>query len=127
MTTPGEHRALAEKDIALMRGNYEPSDPEWGRLAASAQAHLTAALLEVLAVIELNTTPPEPLRYPGLPEGYSIEVRTSQPGGSQTKIGYALTVPAGYTITSRYLWDRPETALAAGIRAAREHAAGKEG
>ena len=110
--TPGEHRALAEADIAAMRRNAGPGTPQYHGLALSALAHILSA---VAAYLE----PPPPPDVPGMPSGWQISIRRS-PVNSRFW-GYTTTDPDGREWpASKFQWAEPENALAAGIKHARQ-------
>lgn len=112
--TPAEHRVLAEKNLDTMRG-YGPGSPGYHGLALSAIAHILAAVAEYLE-------PPPDQGIPGLPAGWRLETQRSRAGSRLW--GFMLTAPDGEPASSRYSWSSPETAVAAGIRVARDvHAA----
>lgn len=107
--------AAARRDLVRM-GAYPPGTPAALQLATSALAHATNAMLALLDALLGSLEPP---RIPGLPDGYELAV--SQAGEGERRWRYELTVPSGGVIVpARYAWDYPETAMVAGIRAARE-------
>lgn len=108
--TPAEHRAQAEASLALLF-RYAPSTDMYRNLALSAIAHVLAAVAEYLE-------PPQAQSVPGLPAGWRLE--TQQSGTGDRKWAYVLSAPGGNPHFSRYTWSASETALAAGLRAARE-------
>ena len=113
MSIVTEHVAAARQDLIRM-GAYPPGNPASLRLSVSAFTHATTALVALLDALLGSLEPP---RIPGLPEG--CELTVSQAGDHTRKWRYELTVPGGDRSVSRYTWDYPETAMVAGIRAAR--------
>jgi hypothetical protein len=108
--TPEQHRAQAEASLDQMR-SLSAGSPAFHGLAQSAIAHVLAA---VAAYLE----PPPAPQLPGLPPGWEIETRQNRDG--EHRWGYVLSGPGWPAFTSRFLWLRPEDALGAGIRRARD-------
>lgn len=108
MRTPSQHRDLAEQDLA--RRTTAPGTPAYTALTQSAIAH-------VLAAIAYYLEPPPAPEIPGLPPGWKLETRQSTDGDRLW--GYILTSPAGIPDISRYRWGSSDTALTAGLSAAR--------
>lgn len=123
--TPAEHREQIDHLLYAMY-DYKPGDPEYRDLATAAHAHaqaLTNAYLDTL--VSVLTPPPAP-GLAGLPDGWTVDVSQAMTGNR--KWGYLVTGPDGRAYPpAKAQWERPETALAAGIRFAREAAAGTEG
>ena len=112
--TPAEHREAAERELDALRG-YTAGAPSWHGHALCAIAHTLAAVAVYLE------PPPEP-DIPGLPAGYGLTVGKAADG--EQRWGYTLTVPGCAPASTRHLWKSPGAALAAGLQAADEIAAG---
>jgi hypothetical protein len=108
-----EHRAQAEQDLAMRRGQHAASDI-YKNLTQSAIAHAGIAIGQLL---ESFIPPPEPEapQVPGLPLGWKIATTQNPEGERWWRYELTPPQPAGI-IVSRYRWAESETALAAGIR-----------
>jgi hypothetical protein len=110
--TPAEHRALAEADLRRMRA-MTPGLPAYAALAQSGIAHTLAAIACYLDPDEVAE--PE-VRLPG---GQVVRARRSEVGSRLW--GYVITGPDGQRprTSQAYKWGTLETALVAGVAAAR--------